>query len=334
MLIYPKKKRLLFAAVVVVLMVILPLAGFGLFLTRPVGAGKNERIIPFSEGTSFRKFARELEKSGIISNASLFVIYARLQGADAKAKAGSYKLNDGLSPAEILRRMVAGEIFAYRFVVPEGYSIYQVAELLESQGIFDKGPFLEECTNRALLNDLGIKGKSVEGYLFPSTYTVPPDLTEEGLIRLMVEKFKKVYEQKIAERTRTLALSESAIITLASMIEKEAVIPAERPMIASVFLNRLKRGMPLQSDPTAVYGIRAFTGKVSKQDIMRRSPYNTYLIHGLPPGPIGNPGLDAIEAVIAPSTTRYLYFVARKDGSHAFSATLDEHNRAVRKYLK
>jgi UPF0755 protein len=330
----PKKKKLLFAIVVVTLLVILPLVRFGLFLTRPAGGGKNERIFSFAEGTSFRKFARELESAGIISNASLFVIYARMRGADATVKAGSYQLSDSLSPAEILHKMVAGEVFAYRFAVPEGYSMYQVAELLENRGIFDKGPFLKLCTDRKLLNDLGITGKSVEGYLFPSTYTVPPEMTEEGLIRMMVGNFDKVYRQKFAERARTIALSENAIVTLASMIEKEAVIPAERPLIASVFLNRLKRGMPLQSDPTAVYGFRAFTGKVSKQDIMRRSPYNTYLINGLPPGPIGNPGLAAIEAVMAPEASGYLYFVARKDGSHAFSTTLDEHNRAVRKYLK
>jgi UPF0755 protein len=330
----PKNKKLLAATIVVALLVIVPLVRFGLFLTRPAGDGHNERIFSFTEGTSFGKFARELESAGIITNAGLLVTYARIRGADAKAKAGSYQLNDGLSPAEILRRMVSGEVFAYRFAVPEGYSIYQVAELLESRGIFDKGPFLKTCTDRSLLRDLGIPGKSVEGYLFPSTYTVPPEMTEEGLVRMMVGKFQKVYEQKFAARAGTSPLSRQAIITLASIIEKEAVIPSERPVIASVFLNRLKRRMPLQSDPTAVYGVRAFSGKVSKQDIMRRSPYNTYQINGLPPGPIGNPGPAAIEAVIAPATSGYLYFVARKDGTHAFSSTLDEHNRAVRKYLK
>jgi UPF0755 protein len=330
----PKNRKLLFAGIVVALLVILPLVRFGMFITRPAGNGKIELIVPFAEGSSLKKFARELENTGIISDAGLFVIYARIQGADARVKAGSYHFSDGLSPAEILRRMVAGDVFAYRFTVPEGYSIYQVAELLENQGIFHKQPFLKECTNRQLLKELNIRGKSVEGYLFPSTYSIPPEMTEAGLIRMMVGQFNKVYDQKFAGRAGTLPLSGLDIITLASMIEKEAVLPAERPLIASVFLNRLKKRMPLQSDPTAVYGIRAFTGKVSKQDIMRRSPYNTYLIKGLPPGPIGNPGLAAMEAVISPSTTGYLYFVARKDGSHAFSTTLEEHNRAVRKYLK
>lgn len=334
MLISLKKKKQLLVIVFVALFLLLPLAWFGIFLSRPAGDGNNTRLFDFTEGYSFRKFAGELESSGIISSARLFVVYARMRGADGKVKAGSYQFSDGLSPAEILRRMVAGEIFAYRFAVPEGYSTYQVAELLENRGLFKKEDFLKQCANPALLKDLGVNGKSVEGYLFPSTYSIPPRMDAGGVIRMMVGQFDKVYGQRFAERVKSLGISRRAVITLASIIEKEAVIPAERPLIASVFKNRLDRRMPLQSDPTAVYGIRAFSGKVSKQDITRRSPYNTYMINGLPPGPIGNPGGEAIEAVLVPATTNYLYFVAKKDGSHFFSATLEEHNRAVRKYLR
>ena len=332
MLIIPKNKKLL--ALTFVTLLLLFLAGFGLFLTTPPGDGKNTRIFDFAEGYSFRKFAGELESSGIISSARVFVIYARIRGADARVKAGSYQFSDGLSPAEILRRMVTGEIFVYRFAVPEGYSMFQVAELLESRGLFKKEAFLKQCVSRELVKDLGINGKSVEGYLFPSTYNIPPGMDEAGVIHMMVGQFDKVYEQKFADRAKALGISRSSVITLASIIEKEAVKPAERPLIASVFRNRINRGMPLQSDPTAVYGVRSFAGKVTKQDIMRRSPYNTYAIKGLPPGPIGNPGSEAIEAVLVPASTNYLYFVARKDGSHFFSATLEEHNRAVRKYLR
>jgi UPF0755 protein len=327
-----KNKKLLLILICAVLL--LPLAGFGTFLVRSAGDGKNIRVLDFTEGSSFRKFAGELETSGIISSARLFLIYAQIQGADARVKAGSYQFSDDLPPVEILRKMVAGEVFVYRFAVPEGYSIYQIAELLESRGIFRKDAFLKQCFDRALLKELGIGGKSVEGYLFPSTYSIPPRMDEAGLVRMMVAHFDKVYGQRFAGRVETLRTSRSAVVTLASIIEKEAVIPAERPLVASVFRNRLKKGMPLQSDPTAVYGIRAFAGKVSKQDIMRSSPYNTYLIRGLPPGPIGNPGSDAIEAALAPAATPYYYFVAKKDGSHYFSATLEEHNRAVRTYLR
>jgi UPF0755 protein len=330
----PKKKRILFYIALALFLVSTPLAGFGIFVSTPAGDGKNVRLFDFAGGSSLKKLAGELESAKVISHARLFVLYARLKGADAKVKAGCYQFNDGLSPAEILRRMVAGEIFAARFAVPEGYSIYQIAELLEAKGIFKKEAFLKQCFNRALLKELGISGTSVEGYLYPSTYTIQPTMAEAGLIRAMVGQFDKVYAQRFAERAKSLHVSTGRLITLASMIEKEAVVPSERPLIASVFNNRLNRGMPLQSDPTALYGIRAFGGKVSKQDIGRSTPYNTYLIKGLPPGPIGNPGSDAIEAAISPTATGYFYFVAKKDGTHHFSTTLEEHNRAVRTYLR
>lgn len=334
MIIIPKKKKLLFSIIALIALLLAPLAGFGLFIATPQGDGKNIRLFDFAEGGSLKKLAGELENSGVISSARLFVLYARLRGADARVKAGSYQFSDGLPPAEILRRMVAGEIFAYRFSVPEGYSIYQIAELLEERGLFKKEAFLKQCTNRAFLKELEIDGKSVEGYLYPSTYTIPPTMDEADLIRMMVGQFDKVYGQRFADRAKLFDLSAREVVTLASMIEKEAVVPGERPLIASVFKNRLRRGMPLQSDPTAVYGIRAFAGKVSKQDIMRSTPHNTYLIKGLPPGPIGNPGSEAIEAAISPAATGFLYFVAKKNGAHYFSATLEEHNRAVRKYLR
>jgi UPF0755 protein len=170
----------------------------------------------------------------------------------------------------------------------------------------------------------------VEGYLFPATYNLSRTTTEEQLISQMVGQFRKV----CGEAENGGGLSRSETVTLASIIEKEAVSAEEKPLISSVFHNRLRLGMPLQSDPTAVYGVRAFAGKVTKSDISRPSPYNTYLKRGLPPAPIGNPGLDALKAALQPATTPYLYFVARQDGTHQFSRTLDEHNRAVVRFLK
>ncbi|MDD2338023.1 MAG: endolytic transglycosylase MltG, partial [Geobacteraceae bacterium] len=245
-----------------------------------------------------------------------------------------YRFTDGMPPVEILSKLVNGDVFEVRFVVPEGYSIYQIAKLLDTRKIFPKDNFLRECFDKNLLKELQIPAKSVEGFLSPRTYTIKPGTDAATLIREMVAQFRSTYTLKYAKKTQSLGLRDQDVITLASMIEKEAVVPAERPLIASVFLNRLKMGMPLQSDPTSVYGIRAFAGKISKKDILRDSDYNTYHIQGLPPGPIGNPGEESIEAVLSPAQTQYLYFVARKDGTHQFSATLDEHNRAVEKYLK
>jgi UPF0755 protein len=310
------------------------LARFALFLANPPGTGENVQILDFAQGQPLKKFALTLEKRKIVGSAGLFLLYARLKGDDGRVKAGYYQFNDGMRPGEILRRMVAGEVYVLRFTVPEGYSIYQVAELLAGRRLFDRDAFLRECFSGPLLRELGISGKSVEGYLYPSTYEMTPGMTPAELIRLMTAQFDKVYDREFAGRAGKAAMTKREIIILASMIEKEAVRPEERRLIASVFHNRLRRGMPLQSDPTAVYGVRAFAGNVSKQDISRATPYNTYLIGGLPPGPIGNPGSGAIEAAVNPAMTPYLYFVARKDGSHQFSTTLDEHNNAVRKYLK
>jgi UPF0755 protein len=318
----------------IVLSLLFLLARFALFLANPPGMGKNVQILDFSQGQPLKKFALSLEKKKIISSAGLFLLYARLCGDDGRVQAGYYQFNDAMKPGEILRRMVAGEVYALRFTLPEGYSIYQVAELLAGRRLFDRDAFLRECFNTPLLRELGISGKSVEGYLYPSTYDLTPGMTPAELIRLMTAQFGKVFEREFAERAKRAGMTKHEIIILASMIEKEAVRPEERALIASVFRNRLRCGMPLQSDPTAVYGVRAFAGSVSKYDISRSTPYNTYLIGGLPPGPIGNPGSGAIEAAINPATTRYLYFVARKDGTHQFSTTLDEHNNAVRKYLK
>ena len=198
-----------------------------------------------------------------------------------------------MTPREILRKLVTGDVYLRPFVLPEGYSVYQAAELLEQQGLLDGKRFLARCTDRELLRALGIPGQSVEGYLVPGTYNVEPDMDEAGLITAMVGQFTKHRRATYEARLKASGKSWHEVLTLASMIEKEAVVPAERPVIASVFYNRLARGMRLQSDPTSVYGVRAFAGKVTRADILRPSPYNTYLIDGLPPGPIGNPGDSA-----------------------------------------
>jgi UPF0755 protein len=281
-----------------------------------------------------KSISEELAKSRIIASSSLFNLYARLEHADNKAKAGTYRFSDAMTPRQILSMLEAGEVYELRFSVPEGYSIYQIAELLHNRGIFKKESFLRQCFNPALLAELAIPARSVEGYLCPSTYTITPHTDESALIREMVSRFRSTYIRTLADRARILGLRQSEVLTLASMIEKEAVVPEERPVIASVFYNRLKMKMPLQSDPTSIYGVRAFAGKITKRDILRDTPYNTYRIKGLPPGPIGNPSIDAIKAVLKPDRTHYLYFVAKMDGTHQFSVTLEEHNQAVQKYLK
>ena len=245
-----------------------------------------------------------------------------------------YRFDDGMRPGEILSKMVAGDVYQRLFALPQGYSMYQVAEMLEQRGIFPREEFLKACRDRSLLRRLKVDAPTAEGYLFPGTYNILPGRTEGDVVQEMVERQLAVLDGEVGARAKKEGISREKLLTLASIVEKEAKLPAEKPLIAAVFENRLKKGMRLQSDPTALYGVRAFAGKVSRDDILRVTPYNTYIIRGLPPGPIGNPGSDAIEAVLDPPQVPYLYFVARGDGSHQFSDTLTAHNEAVHKYLK
>ena len=322
------------ALLIIGLLLLLPVLRFTTFIRTAPGTGKTSVIFNFKGAVTFRKIAEELGAKQVVSSPLLFTLYGRLRGEDGKVKAGYYQFNDGMTPREILHKLVTGEVYLRPFVLPEGYSIYQAAELLEQQKLLDGKKFLALCTDREFLRTQGIQGVSAEGYLVPGTYNVEPDMDEAGLVTAMIGQFTKNRRARYEARLQASGRSWHQVLTLASMIEKEAVVPAERPVIASVFYNRLAKGMRLQSDPTAVYGVRAFAGKVSRDDILRPSPYNTYLIPGLPPGPIGNPGDSAIEAALTPARTLYLYFVARQDGSHHFSTTLEEHNRAVQTYLK
>jgi UPF0755 protein len=305
---------------------------FCLFI--PPGNGSKQQDISFPAGSGIRKLAGQLKSAGMIRSSWHFILVTRLRGQAQRLKAGDYRFNDAMTPPMILGKIAAGDVDFQKFSLPEGYSIYQAAELLEQKGYFKKAVFLGSCQAAGLLKRLGLSGASVEGYLFPATYNLSRSGNEEQLIDQMVAQFEKKYAEVTRLKVNDNGMTRHQIVTLASLIEKEAVSSEEKPLISSVFHNRLRIGMPLQSDPTAVYGVRAFSGKVTKTDIERPSPYNTYLIKGLPPGPIGNPGVDALLAALKPATTQYLYFVARQDGTHQFSRTLEEHNRAVSRYLK
>lgn len=300
----------------------------------PPGDGSKVVDISFPPGSGIRRLASELKAGGVIRSSWHFILVTRLRGQAHRLKAGEYRFNDGMTPAMILRKLVAGDVDFRRFALPEGYSVYQAAELLDQKGYFTKDSFLEKCRDTALLSRLGLNASTAEGYLYPATYNLARNGNEEQLIAQMVAQFEKRYAELAPASGGMAGLSRHQIVTLASLIEKEAVSSDEKPLISSVFHNRLRINMPLQSDPTALYGVRAFAGKVNKADIERRSPYNTYFIKGLPPGPIGNPGIEALQAALHPAATPYLYFVARQDGTHQFSRNLDEHNRAVVRYLK
>ncbi len=309
------------------------MAWYLLLLVMTPGNGHRVYGLSVPRGAGLSSVATELEQQKIIYSALHMRLLGRLRGLDREIRTGDYRLTDAMTPGQILEKMARGETDARRFTLPEGYSIFQAAELLEKAQIFKKEAFLEACRDRVLLNKLELPGKSVEGYLFPGTYLVGFHTDERSLITEMVREFR------FRTTTLTQLLEQSdfdlhQVVTMASMVEREAVSIEEMPLISSVFHNRLRVGMPLQSDPTAIYGIRIFGGTVTRQDVQRSTPYNTYRIKGLPPGPIGNPGIEAMRAVLQPATTDYFYFVARKDGTHQFSRNLQEHNQGVQRFLR
>jgi UPF0755 protein len=283
-------------------------------------------------GDSLAVAARKLREQNAITSERLFILWARLRGVDKRIHQGLYRIEAGMTPNEILERLVTGRGLFHTVTIPEGLTVIDIAELLAQLGIADRDTFLAEAANPELLHALGLGERGIEGYLFPSTYNFIPKTPEKDIIMTMAEQFRRVSQPLLAQRDDNLALSPHEIITLASMIEKESGVESERPLVSAVFHNRLKRQMPMQSDPTVIYGLKDFNGNLTRKDLRAPSPYNTYRIPALPPGPICNPGLSSIKAALNPADVSYLYFVSKNDGTHVFSHTLEEHNRAVRLY--
>ena len=289
------------------------------------------QVFEVKSGMTLKQVSQELFRQNLIRNANAFQVIALIQDKEKLIKVGEYYISPSMLPAEILQRITSGKTVLHSVTIPEGYRITEIANLLEEKDLADKNIFLQEGKNVELLE--GIPTSSLEGYLFPDTYHFGKRTTEAAIINKMVETFKeRALKQEFLKRAEDLGFSYHEIITLASLIEKETGKDSERKQISSVFHNRLKKNMLLQTDPTVIYVIDIFDGNIRKRDLNIDSPYNTYRYKGLPPGPIANPGLKSIIAALYPATTSNLYFVSKQDGSHKFSATLNEHNRAVQKY--
>ncbi len=328
-------KRTIGIAFLFVLVVAIVLFSYAaIYLRTPLDEKGGEKTIAVRRGMNFREVACLLEEEGIIRGIGRFVLLGKLWGAFPKVKAGEYELSSSMTPLQVLDALTEGRIKQHKVSIPEGYSLRQIAEFLEMEGITNGGAFLEKCFSRRYISSLGIEVDSLEGYLFPDSYLFSRGLPPEDVIETMVRQFRQVYTPQYSERAKELGYSDYKVLILASIIEKEAAIPEERFLVSSVYHNRLKRNMRLYSCPTVIYGIKDFNGNLTKRDLERYTPYNTYIIRGLPPGPICNPGKEAIEAALYPAETKYLYFVSKNDGSHHFSATLKEHNTAVWKYQK
>jgi len=302
------------------------------FAHRPVNQQDLPHIISVVPGESFGMLAERLQKADIVSNATRFKILARLKGDDKRLKAGEYALTTSMTPLEVIDTLVNGKVLLHRLTIPEGYNISQIAAEVQKTGLVTAEAFTRQAKDPAFVANLGLDGPTAEGYLFPDTYYFPRGITAKGIIEKMVDSFKAVFTDEWKNRAREIGLSPHDTVTLASIIEKETGDPAERPIIASVFHNRLKKRMRLESDPTVIYGIEDFDGNITRRHLSTPTPYNTYVIRGLPPGPIANPGRAALEAALFPAQTEYLFFVSKKDGTHYFSSNIKDHTRAVRKY--
>lgn len=335
-LLYWSKERTLGVSLASVGLAVVILATlYFLFLAPPSGDG-HSRVVAIPAGASFHDISRILEEKGIIRDRRSFYLLARLQGAIPKVKAGEYEFHTRMNPFAVLSKMVRGDIIKYPITIPEGFNVFQIGEVLQQAGVCGKKVFLEKTKDRSFLAPLGFEVDSLEGYLFPDTYNFPKGFGEENVIRQMVSRFKAAYSS-LAKRAEGFGLSRQDVVILASIIEKEAADDQERRLVSAVFHNRLQRGMALQSDPTAVYGLKSKglrDRRITKQDLLKRTPHNTYHIKGLPKGPIANPGLKSMEAVLNPADVNYLYFVSKNDGTHHFSNTLEEHNRAVARYQR
>jgi UPF0755 protein len=319
----------------VLLLVLALLVDALLFLAVPPTFFGDEKRVVIPRGATFKEVVEILDHEGLLRSATRFYLMARILGIAEKAQAGEYELSTAMMPPVILRKLITGDVIRYRVAIPEGYTVRQIAARLREMGIIEEAEgFLSLAFAADFAAGLGIEGKSVEGYLFPDTYCFSKAIAPSEIIQTMVGRFRRVYGPAFSQRAAELGLTDRQIVTLASIIEKETGVAEERPLISAVFHNRLKRRMPLCSDPTVIYGIAGFDGNLRKRDLARMTPYNTYLIRGLPPGPIANPGEAALHAALYPAPAPYLYFVSRNDGSHHFSATLREHNEAVRRYQR
>jgi len=311
------------------------LASYGRTLLLPVADAPAPTVFEIPRGASLSAVAERLEAAGLVRSALAAKLYARSRALENRIQVGEYELSPDLSLPQILDILVSGRVKTYPVTLPEGIRASEIADRLAAAGLADRDAFLAVTRDPALAHALGIPQDGLEGYLYPDTYHLPRHLPPEQIARAMVEQFDRVYGEQIEPLAAASGLSRAEIVTLASIVEKETGVAEERPLIAAVFLNRLERGMRLETDPSVIYGIADFDGNLRKRDLLDdTNPYNTYRIAGLPPGPIASPGVDALRAVVAPSDTDYLYFVSQNDGTHYFSETYREHTNAVNRFQK
>ncbi|RMG92380.1 MAG: endolytic transglycosylase MltG [Candidatus Dadabacteria bacterium] len=301
----------------------------GLDRPRPAAAGG----ITIPRGATAAQVARFLTDAGVFAHPALARLALSVTGLPGGPKAGTYRFGAGASARAVLDAVGRGAVEQVRVVLPEGLTAREMARVLGAAGVTDPVRFEALCYDEGAPGRWSLPGPTLEGYLFPDTYRFARDLAPEEVVSALVRRFREVTAPLMPE-ARARGLDLRSWVTLASMIEKETGVPEERPLVAAVFWNRLRRGMRLESDPTVIYGIPDFDGNLTREHLRTDHPYNTYVRKGLPAGPVANPGRESLEAAVRPAPVSYLYFVSRNDGTHVFSDTYEEHRRWVGRYQK
>jgi len=306
------------------------------YLHAPLHSPGEAVIVHIRPGQSFAQIVAELHEQHIISHPEAFIWLAKLTGKTTSIKAGEFRIDTGWSRWTLLRHLHDGQVVLHKLNIPEGLTWWETAKRVKRSGLATSSGFARQVRNATLLERFDVPAPSAEGFLFPETYHLPKTGSDRAraIVEVMLEEFWDQTDSHLWPKERPEAKRLLRLVTLASLVEKETAVPQERAKIAGVYRNRLERGMRLQCDPTVIYGLGPeFDGNLTKQDLKDRSnEYNTYAHPGLPPGPICSPGLASLKAALHPEDHDYYYFVAKGDGSHKFSKTLREHNRAVRKY--
>ena len=306
--------------------------GSKIFLPLNEDSTGNPILVKIKRGSSVKAIADSLEKYEIIKDADDFIFTTKLFGNVAKLKAGAYQLNKGLSPYKTMNLIVEGKVSSVNVVIPEGVTSYQIASLFSKKLEIDSTKFIDLVNNPVFISSLDLSTNSIEGYLFPNTYSFYWGISEKEIINILIKEYHRNFTDSLQNVVTEKGWSIHQILTLASIIEGEAMVDSERAVISAVYHNRLKKGILLQADPTIQYIIPDGPRRLLKRDLAIDSPYNTYRYAGLPPGPVNNPGVQSIIAAIYPAEVDYIYFVAKGDGSHIFSRTWNEHLRAKAKF--
>jgi UPF0755 protein len=325
------KKTLLFVFVVGPLLACLMIGTHVWFILNQSYDGP-DKVFVVKNGDTFPQINSRLSKEGLITNTRVFHRYAQFKGVLTKFRAGSYTIPRGAKMSDVLETLVYGQPNLTSITIPEGKNMYEIAKLVSSAGITSEDDFLKAVQHPDIISSLQIQATSLEGYLYPETYKFAPDTPAKEVVKTMVDLFRKKTQDLDWDHP---FLNKHQVVILASMVEKETGAKFERPSIAGVFTNRLKKRMRLESDPTTIYGIWSrYKGNIRKDDLLQMTPYNTYKVPALPAGPISNPSLEAIRAVLNPETNDYLFFVSKGDGTHVFTRTYKDHVEAVNAWQK